>query len=378
MDELDVTNATEKIGAKCFVESSGKVNCSEIIYEDERSWRKSRNQIDLLIQVLKSKISDLKGIKKHLKHNKPSGMDEDDSSEESASVEDTQSSTKKSTVGAGTWSPKKLSKNYQSELGPTRTMNEESTTAAGSTSTTDTDDELSFVSSSVTPSFTTSSRATKSPAVIVRRPAHRANSTSTAHRNHSHHQFHNGTSRQNQSTFRRPTPANNENATVSHRPNDQRRNGTRHHKHGSTTPRKMQTTTSATASTSTTASTSAEDPLPMIDSATTSIESLITFIGNMKSETQPSTTDGAGSTSSEAGTTADVSTAQTEDERKGNAQGTPPLHHIIFENTSTTESMSSSTTEMNRMVQSVSNQTDEVTERSHTRAECFCEPDIEE
>lgn len=325
MDELDAANATEKIGAKCFVQSSGKVNCSEIIYEDERSWRKSRNQIDLLIQVLKSKISDLKGIKKHLKHNKPSGM-EDDSSEESSSIEDTQSSsTKKSTVEAGTWSPKKLSKSNQSDLSPTRAMIEESTTAMGSISTTEDEEELSYLSSSATPSFTTSSRTTKSPSVVARRPALRANSSSTAHRNHIHHQIHNGTSRQNQSTVRRPTPASNEHATVSHRPSEHRRNSTRHHKHGSTTPRKMHTTTVATASTSTAGPTSAEDPLPMIVSATTSIESLITFVGGMKSETQKSTTDGISTTSSEVSTAADISTAQTEDERKSNTQGTPPL-----------------------------------------------------
>ncbi|GAB0093778.1 Extracellular sulfatase SULF-1 homolog [Sergentomyia squamirostris] len=60
-----------KKAAKCFIESNGKVNCSDIIYEDEKSWRKSRVQIDLLIKVLKKQINDLRDIKKHLKENRP-------------------------------------------------------------------------------------------------------------------------------------------------------------------------------------------------------------------------------------------------------------------------------------------------------------------
>lgn len=67
----------EKIGSKCFVEDGGKVNCSSIIYEDEKSWKKSRIQIDLLIKVLKKKITDLKDIKKHLKEHRPLHIKED-------------------------------------------------------------------------------------------------------------------------------------------------------------------------------------------------------------------------------------------------------------------------------------------------------------
>ncbi|XP_055913011.1 extracellular sulfatase SULF-1 homolog isoform X2 [Eupeodes corollae] len=60
-----------KLGAKCFIESeTGKVNCSDVIYDDEKTWRKSRGQIDLLIKVLKDKINHLKDIKKQLKENK--------------------------------------------------------------------------------------------------------------------------------------------------------------------------------------------------------------------------------------------------------------------------------------------------------------------
>lgn len=79
------TNSTAKVGAKCFIEQTGKVNCSDIIYEDEKSWRKSRLQIDLLIKVFKNKINDLKDIKKHLRENKPIHMKD---YEEVGSVED--------------------------------------------------------------------------------------------------------------------------------------------------------------------------------------------------------------------------------------------------------------------------------------------------
>ncbi|XP_055698244.1 extracellular sulfatase SULF-1 homolog isoform X3 [Phlebotomus papatasi] len=62
---------SKKMSAKCFIETNGKVNCSDIIYEDEKSWRKSRVQIDLLIKVLKKQINDLRDIKKHLKEHRP-------------------------------------------------------------------------------------------------------------------------------------------------------------------------------------------------------------------------------------------------------------------------------------------------------------------
>lgn len=59
-----------RVGTRCHVESvSGKVNCSDVIYDDEKTWRKSRNQIDLLIKVLKDKITHLKDIKKRMREN---------------------------------------------------------------------------------------------------------------------------------------------------------------------------------------------------------------------------------------------------------------------------------------------------------------------
>ncbi|XP_055544974.1 extracellular sulfatase SULF-1 homolog [Wyeomyia smithii] len=100
---------TEENGGetKCFVTAVGKVNCSNTIYEDENSWRRSRNQVDMLIKVLKNKINDLKDIRRHLREHKPfnfrdDGEDGDEEREEdnhSASVEaDFDSST--TTIGS--------------------------------------------------------------------------------------------------------------------------------------------------------------------------------------------------------------------------------------------------------------------------------------
>ncbi|XP_028893629.2 extracellular sulfatase SULF-1 homolog isoform X2 [Zeugodacus cucurbitae] len=60
-----------RVGTRCYIESqTGKVNCSDVIYDDEKTWRKSRNQIDMLIKVLKDKITHLKDIKKQMRENK--------------------------------------------------------------------------------------------------------------------------------------------------------------------------------------------------------------------------------------------------------------------------------------------------------------------
>ncbi|XP_037817822.1 extracellular sulfatase SULF-1 homolog isoform X3 [Lucilia sericata] len=60
-----------RVGTRCYIESeTGKVNCSDVIYDDEKTWRKSRSQIDMLIKVLKDKITHLKDIKKQLRESK--------------------------------------------------------------------------------------------------------------------------------------------------------------------------------------------------------------------------------------------------------------------------------------------------------------------
>ncbi|EDV93827.1 extracellular sulfatase SULF-1 homolog [Drosophila grimshawi] len=61
----------QKGGTRCYVEeSTDKVNCSDVIYEDEKTWRTSRNQIDMLIKLLKDKISTLKDMKKQMRESK--------------------------------------------------------------------------------------------------------------------------------------------------------------------------------------------------------------------------------------------------------------------------------------------------------------------
>lgn len=77
------TSTSSSTGARCFIAPAGQVNCSEIVYADEKSWRKSRLQIDQLIQLLKTKIVNLKEMRKHLREHRPSAVgDELSSSEE--------------------------------------------------------------------------------------------------------------------------------------------------------------------------------------------------------------------------------------------------------------------------------------------------------
>uniref|UniRef100_A0A336MEL5 CSON013851 protein n=1 Tax=Culicoides sonorensis TaxID=179676 RepID=A0A336MEL5_CULSO len=90
--EKNYENSTNRLTmqppvAKCYVRSDGKVNCSNIIYEDENAWRQSRQQIDAIINLLKTKLNDLKDIKKHLKENRPAGI-KDDEIENTSSSED--------------------------------------------------------------------------------------------------------------------------------------------------------------------------------------------------------------------------------------------------------------------------------------------------
>lgn len=60
-----------RVGTKCQIEAETvKVNCSDVIYDEEKTWHKSRLQIDLLIKILKEKISRLKTIKKQLRETK--------------------------------------------------------------------------------------------------------------------------------------------------------------------------------------------------------------------------------------------------------------------------------------------------------------------
>ncbi|KAH8326084.1 hypothetical protein KR067_001304, partial [Drosophila pandora] len=59
-----------KAGHRCYVDSvTSKVICSDVVYDDEKTWRTSRAQIDMLIKLLKDKIGKLKELKKQLREN---------------------------------------------------------------------------------------------------------------------------------------------------------------------------------------------------------------------------------------------------------------------------------------------------------------------
>ncbi|KAJ8983355.1 hypothetical protein NQ317_003161 [Molorchus minor] len=68
------TNTISHNTLGCIIER-GKVNCSTVIYQDKKTWRRSRHRIENEIQELKQKLDTLKEIRRHLKHSRP--LDED-------------------------------------------------------------------------------------------------------------------------------------------------------------------------------------------------------------------------------------------------------------------------------------------------------------
>ncbi|XP_008193092.1 extracellular sulfatase SULF-1 homolog isoform X2 [Tribolium castaneum] len=66
-----VTNTISETSAGCIIMSKGRVNCSTSVYQDPKSWRQSRHQIDNEIYQLKQKLEKLKEIRRHLKHTRP-------------------------------------------------------------------------------------------------------------------------------------------------------------------------------------------------------------------------------------------------------------------------------------------------------------------
>ncbi|KAF5271348.1 hypothetical protein FQA39_LY08146 [Lamprigera yunnana] len=69
---LDTNSITEYGAPGCVVLLSGKVNCSNEIYHDRKTWRQSRHYIDNEIQRLRQKLENLKEIRRHLKYSRPS------------------------------------------------------------------------------------------------------------------------------------------------------------------------------------------------------------------------------------------------------------------------------------------------------------------
>ncbi|KFB53347.1 AGAP003374-PA-like protein [Anopheles sinensis] len=73
---------------RCFVIAADRINCSNVIYEDELSWKRNRMKVDQLIRVLKDKINTLKDIKRLLREQKPHGYRGEDSEPEEDEEDD--------------------------------------------------------------------------------------------------------------------------------------------------------------------------------------------------------------------------------------------------------------------------------------------------
>ncbi|XP_045761763.1 extracellular sulfatase SULF-1 homolog [Maniola jurtina] len=56
---------------ECKIEENGTVNCSQVIYNDLKAWHTNRLSLEDQIRQLRTKLEDLKEIKRHLKISKP-------------------------------------------------------------------------------------------------------------------------------------------------------------------------------------------------------------------------------------------------------------------------------------------------------------------
>ncbi|XP_013193151.2 extracellular sulfatase SULF-1 homolog [Amyelois transitella] len=65
-----ILNSNES-SLECKIEKDGTVNCSQVIYNDLKAWITNRMSIEDQIRQLRTKLEDLKEIKKHLKSTKP-------------------------------------------------------------------------------------------------------------------------------------------------------------------------------------------------------------------------------------------------------------------------------------------------------------------
>ncbi|KAK5646226.1 hypothetical protein RI129_004690 [Pyrocoelia pectoralis] len=70
-NSLDANMVFQNTGPGCVILISGKVNCSNDIYQDRKTWRQSRHYIDNEIQRLRQKLENLKEIRRHLKYSRP-------------------------------------------------------------------------------------------------------------------------------------------------------------------------------------------------------------------------------------------------------------------------------------------------------------------
>lgn len=65
-----VTNNDES-SLECKIDKDGQVNCSQVIYNDLKAWHTNRLSLEDQIRQLRTKLEDLKEIKRHLKTTKP-------------------------------------------------------------------------------------------------------------------------------------------------------------------------------------------------------------------------------------------------------------------------------------------------------------------
>lgn len=56
---------------ECKIDKDGQVNCSQVIYNDLKAWHTNRLSLEDQIRQLRTKLEDLKEIKRHLKTTKP-------------------------------------------------------------------------------------------------------------------------------------------------------------------------------------------------------------------------------------------------------------------------------------------------------------------
>ncbi|KAI5642241.1 sulfatase domain-containing protein [Phthorimaea operculella] len=65
-----ITNNNES-SLECKIDKDGQVNCSQVIYNDLKAWHTNRLSLEDQIRQLRTKLEDLKEIKRHLKTTKP-------------------------------------------------------------------------------------------------------------------------------------------------------------------------------------------------------------------------------------------------------------------------------------------------------------------
>ncbi|CAG2056334.1 unnamed protein product [Timema podura] len=78
---------TNEIPGGCMVYPGG-VNCSNVVYEDPRVWRSSRNNVEEQIRKLRMQLDTLKEIRRHLRAKRPQHSSYDASNEEDDNEEE--------------------------------------------------------------------------------------------------------------------------------------------------------------------------------------------------------------------------------------------------------------------------------------------------